>query len=555
MKRSRTLECLGVLALLVVAAFLRYYPNNSGIPSFVFPRQDEVHYVPRVMGFYAGVWGNRDFINPSLYLYLLYGVTWLGGGLLVLGGRHESLAEFCVETSVEPYFVAIVGRMISITLSVGSVLLLYLIARRMFSWRVAFVAAAALAVNVTHVDRAILAGTESTMVFLVLAFFLAVLRYVEEPTVRKHVICGLILGLAASTKYNAGIHAIVLVAASLLGARACGGVRDQLRERRFWAGFPVLIAAFLAASPLIAFKAREFWARFSLTASGIFEGFKVGPAHELGWTYYVTSFPKANNELSYALLCAAGLGIASYRVVRRGDSRAVLLLTAAVPLYLFYGPGQSSQMRYFQPAIPFVLVFGALALDSLVSLLLSRVRGQAGRVVRVLLTFFLAFLLLASGARRIHAGMNRRYGRPDDRGEHAVWLEENLDARVYVAFGNLDSYQTFEHYRLLAKRHRLSWRPRPYFLRLRFLIGLSPTLEDFIRKLEDLECKNLLFYLSANSSGSETLDVDRVLAELRKSMKGCEYRTELIQYLSRLDRTRILSTRSERIVWCAFRLP
>ena len=64
-----------------------------------------------------------------------------------------------------------------------------------FASRSAF-AAAALALNFTHVQRSVIGVNETTTVLLTLLFFLALLRYVDRPSLRSHLLCGLLLGLA-----------------------------------------------------------------------------------------------------------------------------------------------------------------------------------------------------------------------------------------------------------------------------------------------------------------------------------------------------------------------
>ena len=107
---ARRAGWIALLAILAVAAYLRTNLTNSGMVGVVFTRSDERHYLDLVVGFLNGNWDVEYFVNPTLYMYLLYVVTVVVGAVLVFSGRFESFEAFVLEATRDDYLVTMVGR-------------------------------------------------------------------------------------------------------------------------------------------------------------------------------------------------------------------------------------------------------------------------------------------------------------------------------------------------------------------------------------------------------------------------------------------------------------
>lgn len=493
-----------LLALSGLALWFRFYLNNTGIPGHVFPRHDEVHYTPRIVAFLNGEWGDRKFVNPSLYLYLLYAVTSISGWVLVLAGRFESFAEFTAEVSANPHLITVLGRATSIVSSAACVPLLFLIGRRMFSTPVAVLAAGALAVNLVHIRSAPLAGNESTMVFMVLLFFGSLLGYLRAPSVRRHLLCGVLLGLAISTKFNAGVQLVPFAVASLYAAasrRADRGILASLRDRRHWVGFVLVPIAFFAASPFILLEYAEFFAEFGVQVSGLYEGF--GGARDRmstpGWIYYPREFPALNNGLVFGLFCGLGMAIALVRSIHPRDVRAVLLLAAVVPAYLVLGSGSFTRMRFFLPAVPFVLLAGAWAFQLVAGLALLRPSWSPLHAWswRSVVAVSVGLLLLVPKAESTHAQTWNSFGRIDVLSDPYSWIVRNLDPGRPHIEGSKSALAIFDFERrvqeIVDAAEVAGPRPAVRTTEMRRLIGRASTHEEFLRALDDGDYGTIFF--------------------------------------------------------------
>ncbi|MEY3447532.1 MAG: hypothetical protein RLZZ14_56, partial [Actinomycetota bacterium] len=174
LQRLKRIPSLTLLAILAGAALVRFY--RLGRPdSLVF---DEVYYVD----------GARDFLK--------FGVE-------VTGSDPEFIVHPAVGKWVIALGIAIFGdtsfgwRAVGAAIGVASVLLIYLIAKRLFSSElIALLAASLLAIDGLAIVMSRTALLDNTLTFFVLIAFYSLIR-------QKYLLMGVALGLALATKWSA----------------------------------------------------------------------------------------------------------------------------------------------------------------------------------------------------------------------------------------------------------------------------------------------------------------------------------------------------------------
>lgn len=174
LQRLKRIPSLTLLAILAGAALIRFY--RLGRPdSLVF---DEVYYVD----------GARDFLE--------FGVE-------VTGRDPEFIVHPAVGKWVIALGIAIFGdtsfgwRAVGAAIGVASVLLIYLIAKRLFSSElIALLAASLLAIDGLAIVMSRTALLDNTLTFFVLLAFYSLIR-------QKYLLMGVALGLALATKWSA----------------------------------------------------------------------------------------------------------------------------------------------------------------------------------------------------------------------------------------------------------------------------------------------------------------------------------------------------------------
>ena len=124
----------------------------------------------------------------------------LGSILIYLMVLIRSVVELF--TDVGGLDMRFAGRTLSALADVGSVLMVFLLGRRMYGRNVGLLAAGLTALAVVHVQHSHFYRPETFTVLLTLASIWATLRMVEKRRLRDSVLLGVILGLALAPKVN-----------------------------------------------------------------------------------------------------------------------------------------------------------------------------------------------------------------------------------------------------------------------------------------------------------------------------------------------------------------
>ncbi|MSR46755.1 MAG: hypothetical protein EXS13_06780 [Planctomycetes bacterium] len=421
-------ERLTLLAIAALALFLRASLDSSTIPGRIFLRHDEQHYVDLVRELLNGRFVTDYFINPPLFGWLIGGVTAAVGAFRALLGFEASFDLFVARETLSPCVTVLMGRALSITASAASVLVVARLGRRLFTPGVGLVAALALAVDGVALGRAPLCGNESlTTLLSLLAVDAFIGAPVTQPSTARRFAAGLLLGLAAATKYSAGIFGLVAVVA--LGRRV----------------LPALLGAaagFVLGAPAVLLNTRAFIAGFASQAGFLHEGYRAADVErgELGWFWYAETFAQAHQGSAFAILCALGIAVSVALACRKTGQSHRLLLTASLPLYLFLGSGIFHRERFLLPATPFLLLHGAWLLDRLIARaaeLRRRGRSETGRATTdarvTTAALLLTLAITAPSAWARHAGLSALYSAPDAASELFTALQPTFrpDERIY----------------------------------------------------------------------------------------------------------------------------
>jgi len=362
-----TTTLLIVLLIGVPAVALRLVGLRWALPTplhYFSYHPDEVFLLlPAVRYFARGDWNPHFFNYGTLYLYLV------GIPAVLLGIARDP-------SSLAPLYL--LGRSITALLGIASVPLLYL-AVKGESKRLAAISAMLLAVLPLHVINSHYATVDVAATFWLVLAFLLTLRGARRPGVPTGLITGLAVGLAAATKYNAGLF--------LLPAILAPAISPPRNWRWTWLVAVVLGAALGFAVGCPYFTSPDFarGLRFEL------EHMRVGGTYAFantgsGWGYHLThGLPIA---LGFPLLLALFSGAyATFRL----PSRAARVSLLWVVLYLLViGFSKERFIRYLVPITPFLAVIAAAGL-----LWLWRI--PRARLVRAVGAAFGAAVLILTG--------------------------------------------------------------------------------------------------------------------------------------------------------------
>ncbi|MBM3252143.1 MAG: phospholipid carrier-dependent glycosyltransferase, partial [Candidatus Omnitrophica bacterium] len=262
-----------LLIFIIILAFtLRIYGINWGLPSkdYYFSYQsDEVHYIKGLSQMNPM---KLDF-NPR---YFSWG-TWHYFEL----GISEAIAGFLkiVRLTKDKYFyyaypwemakIYLVGRFLSVFFALGTILLVYLIGKKISNEKTALLTAFFLAINPAHIlfSHYLKADISVTFWVTLLLFFLIFL--LETGKLKWYILSGITSAFAVGTQHNgfSFIHSL-FAAHCLLSYRQGEGLfinfKNVVLSKKLLKGYLVLIFTYLLVSPYVILSSKAFF-------SGIFD--------------------------------------------------------------------------------------------------------------------------------------------------------------------------------------------------------------------------------------------------------------------------------------------
>jgi hypothetical protein len=404
---------LALAGVLLGATVLRLWGIRHGLP-FSYNVDEEGHFVPVAIGFFGHDLNPGYFLNPPGYTELLYAIyaVWFGG--------RDAVARAYADSPGEVFLIA---RVTVALLGVVSVWLLHLAGSRFFDRRVGLLAAALGACAFLPVFYSHLALNDVPALAPATLAVLGAAIVLRGGGMRGALLGGVGAGLAAGTKYTAGIALLPLLTAVLVQAR---GQRESL-ARAVVVPFAVACAGalggFLVANPYALLDVDAFRAgvaRQRTLTSGD-ELAKLGLTQESGVLYYLWTLTWG---LGWVPALAALGGAA--RLLLRDRRLALVLLPAPLLFVAFMGMQERYFGRWLLPVLPIVALLAA-------SFGMAAIRAAAARAPRLALpaaALVVAALLGQGLVTTIHN--DRVLSREDTRGAARAWMLANVPAGARV---------------------------------------------------------------------------------------------------------------------------
>jgi hypothetical protein len=430
-------------AILALAVLLRFWGLRFGLPNDD-TRPDEEKIVRPALTMMGGDLNPHLFLYPSLFTYVAAigcAATAVAGGLVWSTGFP---VEFARHAAVDPSTAITIVRTLSALAGVATVALLYFAVKEWFSERAALAAAAICAVAFLHVRDSHFAVTDVPATFVTMAALWAALRCdTQGLTWQRVALTGLLCGLAASTKYNAGL--IALPAALVIATRPAAGARDWTRTTLALALLgAAALAGFLAGTPYAILDSPTFLHDLrdqQHIAMGAYHTTILDASRQVlgerGWIHHLTF--SLRYGVGVPVLAAAAVG--AIWLAAGQSRRAVVLLSFPVAFYFAMGTSALAYARWMTPVVPFLCLFAGLAVDRAAALTESTLKARhASAIVATVLTV----LVSAATAGRALA-FDRLVARTDTRVLGAEWIQANYPSGATL-------YQTGKSYGYLEPR-------------------------------------------------------------------------------------------------------
>lgn len=404
---SKPRNRLFLLVAAIVTALgtlLRYRGIEFGLP-FLYEADEYLWISIAFRIFETGDWNPHWFHNPGTpTIYLFAAVIHIYAML----GNHtdstESLAEFSAAFWSEPGDIFFWVRIACLVFAAFSILLTYLIAKRIAGPWTGLFAATLLASNPLHAEYSRIARIDIHMTFLMLLTTWFILSIAKTGRLRDYVLAGVFLGVATATKYPALILALCVCVAHILNQ-----LDRQLPIRTNFSFLVVAgaatIAGFFIGSPFAAIEWELLIRNLVLAArpthlSATSEGFWP----TLGW--YLSDPLYRNFHIMGCALVMAG----SFFVIRNRSHSGIIILAFPVLFMLFISALTLRWARWAIPALPFMTILAAIGLTELTRMLrqFSDTRAVSGLAAVIAMVAIAIPLQTAVTQSRAWAGSDTR---------------------------------------------------------------------------------------------------------------------------------------------------
>ena len=359
-------------AILAAALLLRLDGLGFGLPALLDP--DEPIFILtglrllREHTLDPGWFGHPG--TTTIYALALIELATFGAWTAV--GRFPDAHAFGQAVYADPALIFLPGRGFMLVCGMVTIVLTYVIARRLFDTRVALLAALLLAINPLHIRYSQIIRTDMHATVFVLLEILVAIAILKNGRRREYLLAALVLGFACATKWPAAACCTAVGVAGLVRVR-----RRLDTPRTAFVNFALYavaaIAALFVASPYLFLDLPTVLADlhgeerpFHLGATG------HGLVGNMIWY--------AGGPLTFGfgvvglLLAAAGCWIAA----RRSSAFALTVLPVAALFFVMISAQSLVWERWLVPLLPLLSIAAAVAIVAAPRMIGERLSG-AGR--------------------------------------------------------------------------------------------------------------------------------------------------------------------------------
>lgn len=402
-----------IFAILGLAFALRFVGIWYGLPSLY--NSDEPTIVSQALSFGTRKSLEPTFLQyPTLYFYFLFFIYGIYFGIGFVLGIFNSILDFGASFFLDPGGLFLVGRFLSVVLGTFSVWVIFRLGQRFFSKNVALISSLILAVSFIHVSRSHWILIEAGLGLMCAWALFLILKYYEKPTIKANVFAGLVCGLAISTKYNAGFILIPLLLSSIFIYKK----NVPKLFKNLCLSVVTLVSGFLLGSPYWIFSFSSFFdSTFKYTFSHVTHGV-VGHITDMPFVW--PFWELVSNDWTLGFLLIAGF----VYVLFTKEKKQILLVSFALPTFLYVGSWSSADVHYLIPIFPALVLLAAVFLNDI----LRSIRNRNLKILFVILLFSLPFAKILY--------YDFVLTQKDTRAFAEDWFESNVAAGSVIGYEN-----------------------------------------------------------------------------------------------------------------------
>lgn len=428
-----------LLSILLMSLILRFWGLSYGFPFHYPPDESVLVKESLVLPFRGFNPGHFDW--PHLQYYLTFVVF----SPIYLVQKFMGTAPQNLDGPLLAYFFA--ARAISVVTGTITILLTYLFAKRLFSREVGLLAALFLSLNSAHLAQSQLATLDITLTMWLMVFFLSLIPNLTKPALKTYAMSGFLLGLATSTKYNAGFAFIIILFIHAFNFASWKKPQTKSEVALFVKGLGgffhnikwVLVSAIMAlvgfciGTPFALIDFKTFVS--SETPKGaLWQFVHVGSNSYQGgimehyWGLLKTLIAE---PLSWPLFILAILG--GMRLFKSKSPAKYLVLPFSILYFLYVGQFQLTPIHYYLPLFPLLSILAALGLLIIIKSLNTffKISSSKLKFASYLITLIIMAPLLITTIINRYVILQK-----DTRTQAYEWIGQNIPKDQGIVMGN-----------------------------------------------------------------------------------------------------------------------
>lgn len=423
-KKSKTIKdwqvCIGLLAILVLAAVLRIAGLRWGLPNdlHIYSYHPDEFLTIGSSGRIAGLIDGHRTINPGLYNYPSLYLYISALSMMVANGYG------LLNSGADIYLAA---RIITVLMALGAVGATYWAGREMFGRKAGLLSALIIAIAPIHLQHSHFATVDVPSTLFVALCLGYSAKIIKSGMRRDYILAGIMAGLAAGTKYNAVLLVLAPVAAHLLSGKMAPNslpIGGRVRERaqtfatnpNLWLIPAFTILAFIISTPGCVLYTGQFLHGLTYEMQHASQGHGlVFAGTGNGFLYTLTS--SLHYGLGYGLTLL--FVVASIGGICKRDKNAIMMLAFIIPYYALIS---LSQVRFARYALP---MFPAAAI--LISSLAFSIYARLASIRKLAAYAWLGAIgIILLGTYNYSTNLNYTFLQPDPRDIAARWITQQI---------------------------------------------------------------------------------------------------------------------------------
>ncbi len=405
----RQLAYLVVLCLLIVLAFgVRCWGARFGLPEYSY-HPDEHAIVDRATAMLqTGDYNPHWFNYPSTYIYiqaLSYIPYFLISAARGFGDRIPGST---------PYGFYFAGRLMTALIGTLTVLLVYLLGKRIFDRRTGLLSSLLLTFSLLHTVHSHYVTTDVPVAFFVTLSVLFCYSAMHNGGGKYYALAGLFAGLAASTKYPAFVVILPVLVASMVTAR--WGKWRSLGQR-LGLSVGAFVGGFLLSTPYALLDLNTFLNSLGAVL-GHYGGAQPGFEGSDSAVWYIRQMLGTADGIMVAL-GMGGIGWALFKHTKKD----ALLLSFPITYFLLLSLWRVRFERHLVALLPFLVILAARFLGEGVSWLTRKWPVMRRGEIPLLACFAVVAIFMPA---RAIIDFDVALAQRDHRTVAAEWVNANL---------------------------------------------------------------------------------------------------------------------------------